>query len=174
MKNLWFFLVLVAGVALILWGCGNQPETSSNGTEEVAQSTKEATLEEPGHEEHDNDDQAHEGHAHEGAVLDLGEKAINGLMVKATQTGEIKANQEEAVFGVEVTGEGDVIAVRMMVTSAEGQTSLKAKAFTDGGGKFHGHVDEFPENLGHGSKLTVELEIEGGEIVSDDFELHLH
>jgi hypothetical protein len=95
-------------------------------------------------------------------------------MVKATQVGELKANQEEAIFGVEVTGDGTVIAVRMMVTSAEGQTSLKGKSFNDDGGKFHCHVSELPEKLGHGSKLTVELELEGGEVVSGDFELHIH
>lgn len=114
----------------------------------------------------------HGGHSHEGQPIFLGKKTINDLTVKAIQTGYIKPKQEAGIFSVKVSSKGKaVIAVRMIVTSPEGETSLKAKSSNDGNGIFHCHIDELPEKLGAGSKLRVELELGDGEIISYDFEI---
>ena len=108
---------------------------------------------------------APEDHAN---AVDLGQKTVGALTLKAKQDEPIKAGGEGA-FDLLVTG-GKPKAVRFWVGVESGEGSVKGKAAEESPDNWHTHV-EVPDPLPPGSKFWAEVEPAQGEKFVVGFDL---
>jgi|SRR5688572_13916181 len=101
---------------------------------------------------------------HGGPVIELGNATIGGYSVRASRDqGEIKPGGDAPIDVWVTGGTGKVIAVRFWIGTQTGDESVKAKADIENPAEpnhWHTHA-EVPNPLPPGSKLWVEIEIEG-------------
>ncbi len=140
--------------ALVLAGCGKE-----SGTSQTSNNAPKDSTPAPAH----TDTAAAPGDA--GKIIELGTTTIGSFTVRASRDeGEIKAGGD-APIDVWLTG-GDiakVTAVRFWIGTDRGDDFVKAKAdieIPSEPNHWHTHA-EVPSPLPAGSKLWVEIEIEG-------------
>jgi hypothetical protein len=101
---------------------------------------------------------------HGGQVIELGTASIGGYSVRASRDqGEIKPGGDAPIDVWLTDGTSRVIAVRFWIGTQTGDESVKAKADIENPAEpnhWHTHA-EAPSPLPAGSKLWVEIELEG-------------
>jgi hypothetical protein len=116
----------------------------------------------------------HGGNQQHGKPIELGTNTIGGYSVRAARdAGEIKSGGE-APIDVWLTGDlSKIVAVRFWIGGEDASGSVKAKAeIEDKAEPNHWHTHaEVPDPLPAGSKLWVELEIQGEGKKTAPFEL---
>jgi hypothetical protein len=151
---------VLMGVALA-GGCEREKTRSGGGTNAPAPgaATRPAAVAAGGGGDHAN-------------RVDLGERTVNGLKIKAMQDEPVKAGGEGA-FDLVVTGYPagqKPKAVRFWVGTEAGTESAKAKAAEESPDNWHTHAD-VPNPMPAGSKFWAEIEPAGGEKFKVSFEL---
>ena len=157
--NRLFLGVLVVG-SIVAAGCKDESGTGGAGPTPAPPAT--STGSSAGSAGHSD---AKEDHPN---AVDLGEKTVAGLRLKAKQDEPVKAGGEGA-FDVLITG-GKPKAVRFWVGVENGEGSVKAKADEETTDNWHTHV-EVPDPLPAGSKFWLEVEPAQGERFSVGFDL---
>lgn len=169
-RTVWSFVV--ASCALAPWAL-------LSGCDKSADSSKAAPAADHDHDHKDGDGHTHDekgehkddhkdDHGH-GVAVDLGEQAANGMTVKVSRAGELKAGAEATVDVAITGGSAKVSAVRAWIGTQDGKGSLKAKCDREGQG-WHSHV-EVPSPLPEGSKMWIEIEPETGKKTTLGFDL---
>lgn len=110
-------------------------------------------------EDSDGHDHSHgEGHDHgHGPARALGQATQDGLEVKASVEGDVKAGTE-ASFDVQVAP--SAVSVRAWIGSQDGKGAIRAGAEREGSG-WHVHV-EAPSPIPANARLWLEIERDGG------------
>lgn len=129
-----------------------------------------------GHAHSDDESESGGGHDDHGTPIALGSSTIGGWTVRASrEEGEFRAGGEAAI-DVWVTGGSDkIVAVRFWIGVEDGAGSIKARADIEDPAepdRWHTHA-EIPSPLLAGSKLWVELELEGKGKLSGSFDLRM-
>ncbi len=151
--TLTFFLTLI--------GCGQEDHTQPKPKTEQGNS---------------NASQAHTA-GHGGAVIQLGSTTIGSFNVMATRDKGLIVAGKDAPIDVTVTpvagSTKKVVAVRFWIGTKDGVGSVKAKADIENPAepnRWHTHAD-VPNPIPSGSQLWVEIESDGGEKVSESYDL---
>lgn len=140
-------------------GCERQPAAT--------QTKAPAPAAKGGHgHEHDHDHDHGDGHSH-GATTQLGEQVVEGLTVKASRDGDLKAGGDAAV-DIRISG-GSVAAVRFWIGTQDAAGSVKARAELEKD-VWHSHL-EVPNPIPEGGRLWVQVEKQGGGEVLVSFDL---
>jgi hypothetical protein len=125
-----------------------------------------------------DDDHAHGSAGHHGAVIELGSTQIGAFSVKASRDEGHIAAGGDAPIDVWLTPSAEaakVVAVRFWIGTEKAAESVKAKAEIENPAepnRWHTHA-EVPNPIPAGSKLWVEIEIEGQGKQSGSFDLKM-
>ncbi len=165
--------VVISACTLLPAGCGKEPDPAAPaaGGAKPARPDAHAHADGDAHDHADGDAHDHADDRHHGETTRLGEQTVGGFTLRASRDGEIVPGKEAAI-DVWVTGGPKVVAVRFWIGTQDGRGSVKARAELEKD-NWHTHA-EVPSPLPEGSRLWVEVEAAGGEIVVAGFDLKLN
>jgi len=170
-----WILALAAAGAFALSGCSKTQPSSDNNSGGAAPNTS-AAHDDHDHNHGDDHDHAHDEpmHGTHGPVIDLGTATIGGWTVRAARDqGEITPGGDSPIDVWLTGGTGNVVAVRFWIGLDSAEGSIKARADIenpDQPNHWHTHA-EIPSPMPEGSRLWVEIEIEGAGKQVGSFDL---
>ena len=162
----------IIALAFTLTGCAEGEDQQNAST-----NTSTATSGTDHDHDHDDDHDHGHGHGHHGESIPLGTVTIGGYSVRAGRDEGTITPGGDSPIDVWVE-DGDLTrinAVRFWIGLESGAGSVRARAeveFADKPNQWHTHA-EIPEPMPAGSRLWVELDIEGQGRMTGSFDLHM-